>query len=186
MNTMKKDRMEMASLAISAASLGVGILALCLNEKGEAMTDERIKEARKQNREADRVRKANKLTSKARKKEKKNRIREYAQSIDYSGPVVMFNPGDGMRMYGLVPLGSDTKEKWVAMEINTRNGKDRQAIICNSMEEAKAKALRMKKAHREGSQQSRDCRQGYARVDTFSTIDVARWFAGMEGKLYRV
>ena len=31
----KRDRIDMASLAISAASLGVGIAALCLNEKKE-------------------------------------------------------------------------------------------------------------------------------------------------------
>ena len=31
----RKDRMDRASIALSAASLGVGILALCLNEKKE-------------------------------------------------------------------------------------------------------------------------------------------------------
>lgn len=31
----RRDRMDLASLAISAASLGVGIAALCLNEKKE-------------------------------------------------------------------------------------------------------------------------------------------------------
>ena len=72
------------------------------------------------------------------------------------------------------------------MEINSRTGGNRQAIVCSSKEEARNRALDMKSAHRSGSQQCRDCVQGYAQMDTSKTIDVARWFAGKAGKVYEV
>ena len=72
------------------------------------------------------------------------------------------------------------------MEINARTGGNRQAIVCSSKEEARNRALDMKAAHRSGSQQCRDCVQGYAQMDTSKTIDVARWFSGNAGKVYEV
>ena len=191
----EKEKMDWAGLLLSGASLAVGIAALCLNEKGENMTEKQTpqmqyKIAKQQRKDASKERKAAKT-------QKQTQIRQYAGGIGYDGPIILLNE----REYGLVPLENRkiVKERetlpipsksppgtWVAMEINSRNGKDRQAIVCGSREEAKAKALRMKNAHRPGSQQSKDCRQGYARVDTSRSIDVKGWFEGNEGTLYRV
>ena len=201
----RKDRMDWASLLISGASLAVGILALSLNEKGENMTEKQTpqmqyKVAKQQKKDASKERKAAKMTAKAAKTQKQNQIRQYAGGIGYDGPIILLNEKE----YGLVPLENRkiVKEKatgplpsrkpiakegsWVAMEINSRNGGDRQAIVCASRDEAKAKAMKMKKAHRPGSQQSQYCRQGDAKMDTSQSIDVGKWFAGEEGTLYRV
>lgn len=190
----RKDRMDWAGLLISGASLAVGIAALCLNEKGEdKMAEEtpamRYKIAKQKKKDAAKERKATKMAAKASKTNKQTQIRQYAGGIGYDGPIILLN----QREYGLVPLETGTapvrqdgERSWVAMEINTRTGKDRQAVVCRSRDEAKAKALRMKKAHRPGSPQSKDCKQGYARIDTNKSIDVAKWFAGQEGTLYRV
>lgn len=78
------------------------------------------------------------------------------------------------------------KKSWVAMEINSRNGES-QAIVCPTMADAEARAMAMKKAHRPGSQPSKDCKQGYALMDPSKGIDVRSWFYGYhDGKLYRV
>jgi len=78
------------------------------------------------------------------------------------------------------------KRSWVAMEINSRNGES-QAIVCPTMADAEARAMTMKKAHRPGSQPSKDCKQGYALMDPSKGIDVRSWFYGYhDGKLYRV
>jgi hypothetical protein len=184
----RKDRMDMASLVLAAAGLGLSVVAL-LNEKGEVVM-------------------ANKIDS-SKYSKRRDLKKAYAQEIKrtavseigYTGTVIVLNEKGEQVQYGLVPLENRkiVKERetlplpskpppgtWVAMEINSRNGKDRQAIVCGSREEAKAKALRMKNAHRPGSQQSKDCRQGYARVDTSRSIDVKSWFEGNEGTLYRV
>ena len=198
----EKEKMDWAGLLLSGASLAVGIVALCLNEKGENMTEKetpqmQYKVAKQARKDASKQRKAAKMKARASKTQKQTQIREYAGGIGYDGPIILLNEKE----YGLVPLENRkiVKERetlplpsksppgtWVAMEINSRNGKDRQAIVCGSREEAKAKALRMKNAHRPGSQQSKDCRQGYARVDTSRSIDVKSWFEGNEGTLYRV
>lgn len=73
---------------------------------------------------------------------------------------------------------SRDKKKWVAMEINRKTGGNVQAIVCENMEEAQKRALAMKKAHKKGSQPSKDCVQGYALVDTTKGIDVASCFFG--------
>ena len=190
--------MDWAGLLISGASLAVGVAALCLNEKGEIMTENetpqmRYKVAKQQKKDASKERKAAKMKAKAAKTQKQTQIRQYAGGIGYDGPIILLNE----REYGLVPLENrkmvESKPSakkdggsWVAMEINAKNGRDRQAVVCSSREEAKAKALRMKKAHRPGSQQSKDCRQGYAKVDTTRSIDVGKWFGGQEGTFYRV
>ena len=188
----KRDRIDMASLAISAASLGVGIAALCLNEKKEeGKMANRIDSSKYTNR---------KDLKKAYAKEIK---RSAVSDIGYTGTVIVLNEKGQQVSYGLVPLDSfesknttprtskNTKSKstkssnasknaktdsrsWVAMEINSRTGGNRQAIVCSSKEEARNRALDMKAAHRSGSQQCRDCVQGYAQMDTSKTIDVAR------------
>ena len=201
----KRDRIDMASLAISAASLGVGIAALCLNEKKEeGKMANRIDSSKYTNR---------KDLKKAYAKEIK---RTAVTDIGYTGTVIVLNEKGQQVSYGLVPLDSfesknirsgnaskNTKSKstkssnasknaktdgrsWVAMEINSRTGGNRQAIVCSSKEEARNRALDMKAAHRSGSQQCRDCVQGYAQMDTSTTIDVARWFAGKAGRVYEV
>ncbi len=197
----EKERMDWAGLLISGASLVVGIAALCLNEKGDDLTDKQTpqmqyKVAKQAKRDASKERKAAKMKARAAKTQKQTQIREYAGGIGYDGPIILLNE----REYGLVPLENRkiVKERetaplpskasgtWVAMEINSRNGRDRQAIVCGSREEARAKALKMKRAHRPGSQQSKDCEQGYAKVDTTRSIDVKDWFDGREGTMYRV
>ena len=201
----KRDRIDMASLAISAASLGVGIAALCLNEKKEeGKMANRIDSSKYTNR---------KDLKKAYAKEIK---RTAVTDIGYTGTVIVLNEKGQQVSYGLVPLDSfeskstkssnaskNTKSKntgssnasknaktdsrsWVAMEINSRTGGNRQAIVCSSKEEARNRALDMKAAHRSGSQQCRDCVQGYAQMDTSKTIDVAGWFAGKAGRVYEV
>ena len=201
----KRDRIDMASLAISAASLGVGIAALCLNEKKE------------EGKMANRIDSSKYTNRKDLKKAYAKEIKRAAVSdIGYTGTVIVLNEKGQQVSYGLVPLDSfeskstkssnaskNTKSKntgssnasknakadsrsWVAMEINSRTGGNRQAIVCSSKEEARNRALDMKAAHRSGSQQCRDCVQGYAQMDTSKTIDVARWFAGKAGRVYEV
>lgn len=201
----KRDRIDMASLAISAASLGVGIAALCLNEKKE------------EGKMANRIDSSKYTNRKDLKKAYAKEIKRAAVSeIGYTGTVIVLNEKGQQVSYGLVPLDSfeskstkssstskNTKSKntgssnasknaktdsrsWVAMEINSRTGGNRQAIVCSSKEEARNRALDMKAAHRSGSQQCRDCVQGYAQMDTSKTIDVAGWFAGKAGKVYEV
>ena len=196
----KRDRIDMASLAISAASLGVGIAALCLNEKKE------------EGKMANRIDSSKYTNRKDLKKAYAKEIKRAAVSdIGYTGTVIVLNEKGQQVSYGLVPLDSfeskntsaskNTKQaskstksgnaktdgrSWVAMEINSRTGGNRQAIVCSSKEEARNRALDMKAAHRSGSQQCRDCVQGYAQMDTSKTIDVARWFAGKAGKVYEV
>ena len=201
----KRDRIDMASLAISAASLGVGIAALCLNEKKE------------EGKMANRVDSSKYTNRKDLKKAYAKEIKRAAVSdIGYTGTVIVLNEKGQQVSYGLVPLDSfeskstkssntskNTRSKstkssnvsknaktdsrsWVAMEINSRTGGNRQAIVCSSKEEARNRALDMKAAHRSGSQQCRDCVQGYAQMDTSKTIDVAGWFAGKAGKVYEV
>lgn len=201
----KRDRIDMASLAISAASLGVGIAALCLNEKKE------------EGKMANRIDSSKYTNRKDLKKAYAKEIKRAAVSdIGYTGTVIVLNEKGQQVSYGLVPLDTfesksikspsaskNTKSKstkspnasknaktdgrsWVAMEINSRTGGNRQAIVCSSKEEARNRALDMKAAHRSGSQQCRDCVQGYAQMDTSKTIDVARWFAGKAGKVYEV
>ena len=183
----RRDTIDLVNTTLSAASLGVGILALCLNEKGDDMA-ERIDSSKYSSRRD---------LKKAYAKEIK---RMAVSDVGYSGTVIVLNGKGGQQAYGLVPLdermnagrprqkGPSRAEtgSWVAMEINRRTGKDRQAIVCSSQSEARARALAMKSAHRKGSQQSKDCIQGYARMDTSKGIDVAGWFSGAQGKVTRV
>jgi len=183
----RRDRIDIANMTISAASLGVGILALCLNEKGDNM--------------------ANRIDS-SKYSSRKDLKRAYAKEIKrmavadvgYTGTVVVLNGKGEQTAYGLVPLDERRKPgrpvqkakapgkegSWVAMEINTRTGRDRQAVVCSSREEARSKALSMKNAHRKGSRQSEDCVQGYALMDTSKGIDVIGWFSGEKGRVTRV
>lgn len=127
--------------------------------------------------------------------------RTAVSEIGYTGTVIVLNEKGEQVQYGLVPLENrkivsdrkpasrsktQTRKSWVAMEINSRTGKDRQAIVCSSKEQAKAKAEAMKKAHRSGSKQGMDCVQGYALMDTSETIDVAKVVSGNGGQFYRV
>lgn len=182
----RKDRMDMASLVLAAAGLGLSVVAL-LNEKGEVVM-------------------ANKIDS-SKYSKRRDLKKAYAQEIKrtavseigYTGTVIVLNEKGEQVQYGLVPLENrkivsekrplpktQTRKSWVAMEINSRTGKDRQAIVCSSKEQARAKAEAMKKAHRSGSKQSMDCVQGYALMDTSETIDVAKAVSGKGGQFYRV
>ena len=176
----RKDRMDRAGLALSAASLGVGILALCLNEKKE-----------------DRMNKIDRSRYSKRRDLKKAYAKEIKRvavsDIGYSGTVIVLNDKGEQRTFSLIPVENRKKiqeprkkKSWVAMEINSKTKGDRQAIVCSSKEQARLKAEAMKKAHRKGSQKSKQCRQGYALMDTSEKIDVARWFSGDEGTMYRV
>ncbi len=170
MTMSRRDKLDIANLSISAASLGVGIAALCLNEKKkEDRMDntERYHLAKSRSRDEGKGKKALKREARAKKQSKQNMIREYANSIDYSGPIIMPNEKGRFQDYG-----TDRERSWVAMEVNSRTGGDRQAVVCSSKEEARQRAIVMKNAHRKGSKQSKDCIQGYARIDTSGTIDV--------------
>ena len=181
----RSDRMDMTSLALSAASLGVGIAALCLNEKttsgrdqmtttyrsrNELTTDEQLARAKREKKEAAKGKRAAKASNKAEKDRQKalrvgqqQKIREYAKSIGYGGPLIMYNERED--------------RAWVAMEMNRRTGGDIQAVVCNTRSEAEERARAMKRAHRSGSQKSKDCIQGYARMDVSDSIDVPSAFA---------
>ena len=234
----RRDKLDLLNTTLSAASLGVGILALCLNEKKEEdimpsrAELEKAKEERKaaalQRKTATQKRKKAKEEAKARAQEQKakkaegqTKIRNYANSIGYSGPIIMPNAKAG-EAFAVIPLSelgsygygagpkktakkspakkeiknapakkstalkktapkkaakSNGKTAWVAMEVNKKTGGDRQAVVCSSEAEAKRRALEMKNAHHKGSQQSKDCIQGYARLDTSKSIDVSGAFA---------
>lgn len=185
MSMNRRDTLDAMNLGISAASLGVGILALCLNEKKGDQMANKIDSSKYSSR---------KDLKKAYAKEIK---RTAVSEIGYTGTVIVLNEKGEPTTYGLVPLENKkiVKERtqkpksqgsWVAMEINSRSGGDRQAIVCSSKEEAKSRALSMKKAHRKGSKQSKNCIQGYTRADTSRTIDVADLFNGEGGTVYRV
>ena len=168
--------MDMASLVLAAAGLGLSVVAL-LNEKGEVVM-------------------ANKIDS-SKYSKRRDLKKAYAQEIKrtavseigYTGTVIVLNEKGEQVQYVSEkrPLPkTQTRKSWVAMEINSRTGKDRQAIVCSSKEQARAKAEAMKKAHRSGSKQSMDCVQGYALMDTSETIDVAKAVSGKGGQFYRV
>lgn len=171
MTMSRRDKLDIANISISAASLGVGIAALCLNEKKEDTMDntERYHLAKSRSRDEGKGKKALKREARAKKQSKQNMIREYANSIDYSGPIIMPNEKGRFQDYG---TPKEQERSWVAMEVNSRTGGDRQAVVCSSKEEARQRAVCMRNAHRKGSKQSKDCIQGYARIDTSTTIDV--------------
>lgn len=209
----KRDRMDLASLVISAASLGVGIAALCLNEKKEGEVERMVNKV-------DSTKYTNrKDLKKAYAKEIK---RAAVSDIGYTGTVIVLNEKGEQTSYGLVPLdgfvngnrkivsnngasnngkpkkSNNTKSKstrsggsqktsksWVAMEMNTRTGGSRQAIVCTSKDEARSRALAMKNAHRSATV-AKECKQGYALMDTSKTINVFEWFSGNAGTIYTV
>ena len=192
----KKERMDAASLLISAASLGVGIAALCLNEKGEnAKTGETNM--------ANRIDSTKYTNRKDLKKAYAKEIKRAAVSeIGYTGTVIVLNEKGKEVRYGLIPLENkmparsaakpkakpktqSSKKSWVAMEMNRRTGSDRQAIVCSSMNQARSKAQSMKNAHRSGSQTCKDCVQGYAYIDTSKSIDVKKAVANKD-RFHRV
>mgnify|MGYP007092424383 CR=1 FL=1 len=92
----RRDRMDLASLAISAASLGVGIAALCLNEKKEEGIEmaNRIDSSKYANR---------KDLKKAYAKEIK---RSAVTDSGYTGTVIVLNEKGEPASFGLVPLDS--------------------------------------------------------------------------------
>ena len=183
----RRDTIDLVNMTISAASLGVGILALCLNEKGDRMAD-KIDSSKYSSRRD---------LKKAYAKEIK---RMAVTDVGYTGTVIVLNGKGEKTTYGLVPLDEKRKPgrpvqkakapgkegSWVAMEINSKTGRDRQAIVCSSKEDARSRALSMKNAHRKGSQQSKECIQGYAWMDTSKGIDVIGWFSGEKGRVTRV
>ena len=180
----RKERMDVANLAVSTASLGLAAAALCLNEKplrGDDRMSSRIEPSRYGNR---------KDLKKAYRAEIK---RTAATEIGYTGPVIVLNENGRDVRYGIVPLDEGSREKapsskrsWVAMEMNARTGGDRQAVVCSSRAEAEERATAMKRAHKKGSAKSRDCVQGYARMDVSGPIDVRAWLDGSKGTVYGV
>ena len=192
----KKERLDTASLLVSVASLGVGIAALCLNEKGEnAKTGETNM--------ANRIDSTKYTNRKDLKKAYAKEIKRAAVSeIGYTGTVIVLNEKGKEVRYGLIPLENkmparsaakpkakpktqSSKKSWVAMEMNRRTGSDRQAIVCSSMNQARSKAQSMKNAHRSGSKTCRDCVQGYAYIDTSKSIDVKKAVANKD-RFHRV
>lgn len=230
----KRDYRDSASFIVSVASLGIGVAALCMNEKpedgndlqaGDKMsdcrnckcdgkgctknckgkggpvksrnaTDKLLAEARAEKKEAIKEkkaaaaqRKAKKARAKAAKDQLKaehssqqQKIREYAKSIGYTGPIITPNAKGDYEDINIAPSkksnGNNSSKAWVAMEMNKRTGGDSQAIVCSSKEEAEARARRMKRAHQAGSQRAKDCIQGYARIDVSKPIDVSGCFSG--------
>ena len=161
--------MDKVSLVISAASLAVGVAALCLNEKGEEQMANRIDSSQFSDR---------KQLKKAYAKEIK---RAAVTEVGYTGTVIVLNEKGEQVRYGLVPLEEEKKNarSWVAMGMCPRKGGDRQAIVCKTKDEARLRALDMK----------RRCRDplsvhGYAYMDT-TDIDVVKQFRG-NGKTYFV
>lgn len=232
---IKRDYRDSASFVVSVASLGIGVAALCMNEKpdgkndlqaGDKMsdcknckcngkgctknckgkgkggpvksrnaTDQLLAEAKAQKKEAIKEKKAAaaqrkaaqarakaaKDQQKAERSSQQEKIRAYAKSIGYSGPIITPNAkGDYENINADAPKsnGNSSSKAWVAMEMNERTGGDTQAIVCSSKEEAEARAKRMKRAHQNGSQRANDCIQGYARIDVSKPIDVPGCFSG--------
>ncbi len=189
----RKERIDLANLAISSASLGLAALALSMNSKGDTM--------------ANRIDPSKYATRKDLKKAYSAEIKRAAVSeVGYTGPVIVLNEGGRNVKYGIVPLtktgkgGSKPRAKpkskpktraksgksnaatmdWVALE--TGPGGSRQAIVCASREAASAKARAMKRSH--GS--SRGYAHGYARVDTSERVDVEGILIGRRGTVYGV
>ena len=195
--TQKRDAREVASLVISAASLAVGIAALSLNEKpeeGEKIPTKTIKDIKRDEK-----------AFTARKRQEMDdlevHLRNEALGKGYRVSKIKIVSANGKSAeYDLVPVANKkpiakpkTKKtekpkattktaakpksthKYVAMEMNRNNGRDMQAIVCNSESEAKRTAKGFKDAHRKGSQRSKDCVQGYIRTDT-SNINIPRSF----------
>lgn len=215
----KRDYRDSASFAVSVASLGLGVAALCMNEKNdlekgeemsckncrsgtcrnctgktvrsknEASADELLAKAKAEKKEAAKRKRAAKAQNKAAKDRQKaerssqqEKIRAYAKQIGYTGPIITPNAkGDyeNINTRTSKSNGSAASSRaWVAMEMNKRTGGDRQAIVCSSKDEAEARAKRMKRAHQTGSQKSKDCVQGYARIDVSKPIDIPGCFSG--------
>lgn len=229
----RRDYRDATSLMVSIASLGIGVAALCMNEKPEGQndfekgdkmsdckncnsrtcngrsctrsnnakgktpvrsrnelsTDEMLAKAKREKKEAAKARKAAKAqnqAAKARQKAERNsqqeKIRAYARSIGYSGPIITPNTKSDFEDAGYYGTASQstksTNKAWVAMEMNKRTGGDRQAIVCASKAEAEARAKKMKASHVKSSQRSKDCIQGYARIDVTQPIDIPGCFAG--------
>lgn len=215
----KRDYRDSASFAVSVASLGLGVAALCMNEKNdlekgeemsckncrsgtcrnctgktvrsknEASADELLAKAKAEKKEAAKRKKAAKAQNKAAKDRQKaersaqqEKIRAYAREIGYTGPIITPNAKSDFDDYYDRPVASQSSrasdKAWVAMEMNRKTGGDRQAIVCSSREEAESRARKMKRAHQNGSQRSKDCIQGYARIDVTQPIDIPGCFNG--------
>ena len=230
----RRDYRDATSLMVSIASLGIGVAALCMNEKpeggndletgdkmsdykncstracngrsctscnvrscnargpvrsrNELSTDEMLAKAKREKREAAKAKKAAKAQNKAAKDRQKaersaqqEKIRAYAREIGYTGPIITPNAKSDFDDYYDRPASQSSRASdraWVAMEMNKKTGGDRQAIVCSSREEAESRARKMKRAHQNGSQRSKDCIQGYARIDVTQPIDIPGCFNG--------
>lgn len=179
-----KERLDLANLVVSTASLGLAAAALCLNEKPIRTGDDRM---------ASRVEPGRYGTRKDLKKAYRAEIKKAAVTeIGYTGPVIVLNEDGRDVRYGIVPLDVEPERRksppksWVAMEMNARTGGDRQAVVCGSRTEAERRATAMKRAHKKGSSKERDCVQGYARIDVSEPIDVREWLGGGRGTVYGV
>ncbi|MBR4504215.1 MAG: hypothetical protein IKP20_04510 [Candidatus Methanomethylophilaceae archaeon] len=190
----RKERIDLANLAISSASLGLAALALSLNAKGEDTMANRIDPSKYSTR---------KDLKKAYRAEIK---RASVSEVGYTGPVIVLNEGGRKVRYGIVPLKPGTKKgkanpkprakarapskrasakreasmDWVALEMGPNNS--RQAIVCASREAASAKARSMKRSRAS----SRGYVHGYARVDTSKRVDVEGILKGRRGAVYGV
>ena len=169
----KKEKMEAASLMVSAASLGVSVAALCLNEKK--------KEGRKM---AARIDPSDYTNRKDLKKAYAKEIRRTAVSeIGYTGPIIVLNEKGKSVKYKLVPLKNKVSKKeskkpitkngqfsWVAMDYNPSTGES-HSVVCKTKEEAKRTARGM----------SRYKIQGIAKIDTSKPFNVGDWLKGKKG-----
>ena len=112
MEQKRKDRVDYAGLLLSAASLGVGVLALCMNEKKEEEMNKI--DSTKYSKRRD--------LKKAYAKEIK---RAAVSDIGYTGTVIVLN-GKQKQEYRLVPVENRKivqKKNWVAMEITSRSAR---------------------------------------------------------------
>jgi hypothetical protein len=182
----RKERIDLANLAISSASLGLAALALSMNSKGDTM--------------ANRIDPSKYATRKDLKKAYSAEIKRAAVSeVGYTGPVIVLNENGRSVRYGIVPLKTESRKKpkapakkaparkpraaamdWVALEMGP--GGSRQAIVCASREAASAKARSMKRSRAS----SRGYVHGYARVDTSRRVDVEGILMGRRGTVYGV
>ncbi len=160
-----------------------------VRSRNETSTDELLAKAKREKKEAQKAKKAAKAGAKAAKDRQKaersaqqEKIRAYAREIGYTGPIITPNVKDDFEDSGYgysASRSTKTSDKaWVAMEMNRKTGGDRQAIVCASRDEAESRAKKMKRAHQNGSQRSKDCIQGYARIDVTQPIDIPGCFNG--------
>lgn len=147
----KRDRIDIASLAISAASLGVGIAALCLNEKKE------------EGKMANRIDSSKYTNRKDLKKAYAKEIKQMAVSdVGYTGTVIVLNEKGQQVSYGLVPLDAYASK-------STRTNNTKAANAARSTGQA-SRSTRSSNASKNIRQASKSTRSGNAKTDGRSWV----------------